>query len=171
MDSNSLIIKLNNLIHVDIAAYHAYHKCAETIRNDVFKEKLLCFQKDHENHIENLSSAVKKLNGEPLSFTRDLKSFLVEAFNRDFKSFLTSGYIPLGEITHDVSGALKAMETNEIITNEKYERILDEDFPDDIKKIISQNSKDEKNHLAYIQEAMNKIHESSGFIERRLLQG
>jgi len=171
MDSNSLIIKLNNLIHVDIAAYHAYHKCAETIKNDTIKEKLLCFQTDHENHIENLSEAVKKLNGEPLSFTRDLKSFLVEAFKRDFKNFLTSGYIPLGKITHDVSGALKAMETNEHITNEKYERILEEDFSDDIKRIISKNIQDEKNHLAYIKETISKMYESSELIEKRLLQG
>lgn len=171
MDSNSLIIKLNNLIHVDIAAYHAYRKCIETIKNDVIKEKLLSFQKDHERHIEKLRAIVKQLNGEPLFFNRDLKSFLVEAFNRDFKSFLTSSYIPFGKITHEVDGALKAMETNESITKEKYERMLEEDLPDEIKETIVSNRNDVKNHLVYIKEAICKIYESSSFVERRLLQG
>ncbi len=171
MDANTLIIKLNNLAHVDIAAYHAYRKSTEVIRDDIIRKTFRSFQKDYEKHVESLANAVKELNGQPITFNRDLKSFLVEAFNRDFKNFLTSGYIPIRNITSDINDALKAMEKNENIANESYEKAPEEDLPQEIKRTIKAHIKKQKKHLLCIHKTIKEIDEFSSFTKRRLPRG
>lgn len=144
MDTD-LIKKLNNLAQVDIDAYHAYTQAIESLDDQEIKEQLIRFQQDHVQHIKNFEKVVSDLGGEPVDFSRD------------FKGFLISGYTSVRSLTGDV-GTLKAMDTNEIITNRSYDDMLkDEDLPSDIRKMIEQHSNDEKRHLAYIKKKLEEI--------------
>lgn len=139
-----LIKKLNDLAQVDIDAYHAYSQAIDAIKDNDIQDKLRQFQQDHEKHIDNLSMAVKKLGGEPISFSRD------------FKGFLITGYTAIRSMTGDI-GALKAMDTNEKITNKSYDDMLNEELPADIYSMIEKHDKDEKQHLAYIKKKLQDL--------------
>ena len=144
MDTD-LIKKLNNLAQVDIDAYHAYTQAIEALGNQEIKEQLIKFQQDHVQHIKNFEKTVKDLGGESIGFSRD------------FKGFLISGYTSVRSMTGDV-GTLKAMDTNEAITNSSYDDMLkEEDLPGDIRQMIEEHSNDEKRHLAYIKKKLEEI--------------
>jgi len=55
-------------------------------------------------------------------------------------------------------GALKSLRGGENLTNKRYARAIDLDFPANIKNVIAANYKDEQRHLKYVEEAIdNKI--------------
>jgi hypothetical protein len=53
-------------------------------------------------------------------------------------------------------GALKAMETNEKLTNSTYSKAVTWDTPRDIKMVLEKNYRDEQSHLAFIKDALSR---------------
>lgn len=135
---------INNLIQLDMDACYAYSQAIEAITHQHVREKLVSFQDDHERHIKTLSEEVLKLGGTP------------PTFNRDFKGFIISGYTAI-KSTSGTIGALEAMDTNEIITRNRYEQAISTTMPSSTKKIILANFKDEKRHVQTIKKMLRQL--------------
>jgi uncharacterized protein (TIGR02284 family) len=141
MESNEMIKKLSSLVQLDIDAIHAYDQALEKIDFPVIHKQLTRFKSDHQRHVESLSDAIRRFGGEP------------PTFSPDFKGFLIQGFTALRSIS-GTEGALKAMKTNEMLTNSTYDDALSWDFPSDVREIIVRNREDERQHLQYIERAI-----------------
>ena len=75
-------------------------------------------------------------------------------YSRDFKGFFISGFTSLRSST-GTAGAMKAMRSNEKLTNKKYSNAVEWDVDPAVKSIIRENLQDERRHLAYIEEAID----------------
>jgi len=136
---------MNDLIQVDIDAYFAYGKAIEHIEEEDICEQLTSFQSDHKRHIENLSFLLKEAGGNPIEYNKDLKGHIIQ------------GITWLRSIT-GTEGALKAMMTNEKLTNTRYNEALEHKvFTNEIKQQISENLHDEKRHLEYIKNKLSEF--------------
>jgi rubrerythrin len=69
---------MNDLIQLDVDAYHAYGEAIKMIEEKDIHKQLVAFQKDHERHIKELSDLLKASGGEPIKPTRDFKGFIIE---------------------------------------------------------------------------------------------
>ncbi|MGE4232376.1 MAG: DUF2383 domain-containing protein [Bacteriovoracia bacterium] len=143
MANKELIKKLNSLIQLDVDAIHAYDQAIDKIDIPSIRDKLSEFKTDHERHVTDLSRCVKDLDGKPIEFSRDFKGFVIEGMTA-LRGFLGT------------EGALKAMKTNENLTNSTYEKALSWDLPEDARSLIEQNFDDEKRHLKYIEDCLHR---------------
>lgn len=133
---------LNDLIQLDIDAYQAYEEAIKAITETEIKKELHSFQQDHKRHITDLSALLKSLGGEPIKQTLDFKGYIIE------------GMTSLRSIT-GTEGALKAMITNEKLTNHYYHNALEyKGFTQEVRHMITQNYHDEQRHLAYIEKTV-----------------
>lgn len=143
MDTKDIINSLNDLIQLDADAVHAYEQAIERIDVPMIASRLDEFKTDHQRHISELSVAVRDLGGEPVEPSQDFKGFLIE------------GFTALRSVT-GTEGALKAMKSNEELTNRKYEKALEAQLPDDIHELVQRNREDERRHLTYIEQALSE---------------
>lgn len=141
MERAEIVERLNALIKVDVDAIEAYSQAIKHIKYDDIKDRLSDFQDDHRNHVENLSAVVREFGGEPAKPTPDLKGYLIE------------GFTALRSVT-STKGALEAMESNEKLTNKKYEEAAALPLPPHVHKIILSNLSQEERHLHYIQDIL-----------------
>jgi uncharacterized protein (TIGR02284 family) len=132
---------LNNLIQLDIDAVHAYGQAIDNMDDAVVKNRLQEFQGDHERHIRVLMEVVREQGGTPIEYKRDFKGFLIEG--------MTAIRSAMG-----TKGALKAMKTNEVLTNRRYDAALQEDLPPRVRDIVMRNRDDERRHLQYIESCL-----------------
>jgi uncharacterized protein (TIGR02284 family) len=136
---------MNDLIQLDVDASYAYSEAIKKIKEKDIQQKLIDFLQDHERHIKELSSLLKELGGDPIKPTRDFKGFVIEG--------MTALQSLMG-----TKGALKAMLTNEKITNKKYADALEhKGFTQESRKLIQGNFNDEKRHLEYIKEKLSEF--------------
>ncbi|HXH55402.1 MAG TPA: DUF2383 domain-containing protein [Gammaproteobacteria bacterium] len=136
---------MNDLIQLDVDASHAYGQAIKEIKEKDIQQQLIDFQGDHERHIKELSNLLKALGGKPIEPTRDFKGFVIEG--------MTALQSLMG-----TKGALKAMLTNEKITNKKYADALDHNgFTQEARQLIQNNFNDEKRHLEYIKQKLDEL--------------
>ncbi len=138
-----VIAILNDLLQIDIDAYHAYNQSIDSMEESTYREKLTDFRSDHERHIGALSDLIHQLGGQPTDFSRD------------FKGFLISGYTAIRSITGTV-GILKAMDTNEILTKDRYQQALKAPLPDSVKEVVTSHMHDEERHVSEIEKMLNE---------------
>ncbi len=132
--------KLNDLIALDIDAVNAYEEAIKRMSVGFIQERLKQFQGDHQRHIRDLTAVVDRLGGKPRT-KPDVKGFVIKGFTA-----VTSA---MGD-----EGALKAMQSNEKLTNKTYKDALDFAWPDDVTVIIQRNFADEQRHLAFVEECL-----------------
>lgn len=144
MIRDDILDHLEKLIQLDVDATHAYDQAIKNVNEQLIKDKLIQFQSDHRKHIDLLSAKVLELGGTPPELTSD------------FKGFMISGFTALRSLT-GTKGALEAMETNERLTNTRYEEACKLDFPVDILAIVRSNWADEQRHLSFIREAIPSV--------------
>ena len=136
---------MNDLIQLDIDASYAYTEALKAIQEKDIHEKMQGFKHDHERHITDLTALLKKLGGEPIKHTQDIKGYVIE------------GMTALRSIT-GTEGALKAMIMNEALTNKKYHDALEyTGFTEEVRALIRANYEDEKKHKAYIESKVSEI--------------
>jgi uncharacterized protein (TIGR02284 family) len=140
--NENVISVLNDLIQLDIDAVHAYAQAVDNVEDSVVRGRLLEFQSDHERHIRELTEVVLEQGGTPIEHKRDFKGFLIEGMTAIRSSTGTKG-------------ALKAMKTNEVLTNRKYDKALDEDLPPRVRDLVLRNREDERRHLQYIESCLS----------------
>jgi uncharacterized protein (TIGR02284 family) len=142
MDVDATAKKLSSLAQLDIDAVHAYGQAIEQIDAPAIREQLTRFREDHNRHIRELSEKIRELGKTPPEHSPDFKGFLIE------------GFTALRSMT-GTEGALKAMQTNETLTNNRYEEATKSDFRLDIKALVEKNYSDEKRHIQYIENALS----------------
>lgn len=143
MTNEDMIANLNSLIQLDMDAVQAYEQALDHIDMMMIRIQISDFRDDHQAHIRNLSALVHALGGNPTEYSRDLKGFLIE------------GFTALRSVT-GTEGALKAMQSNEKLTNAKYEAALSWDLTGDAREQVREHYNDERRHLIYIQQTLKE---------------
>ncbi len=107
METKEIFKVLNSLAHLDTDAIYTCDEALEQIDVLSIKDQLTRFRDDHHRHVRELLDAIRRLGGQPPSFSKDFKGFLVQG--------MTSARSATG-----TEGALKAMKTNEELTSRNY---------------------------------------------------
>jgi len=141
MEYEEITKKLNSLIQLDIDAIHAYEQAMKNINEVFIRDQLAEFRNDHHRHFRELSAIVQGMGGTP------------PEYSPDFKGSLIQGFTALRSVT-GTEGALKAMESNEKLTNKTYEEASSWDLPLDAISLVKSNFDDEKLHIRYIQTSL-----------------
>jgi len=132
---------LDSLIKLDVDAIQTYQSAINELAADTkAQNKLREFMGDHERHVRELSALVTTLGATPTSSTPDLKGFFLKGF--------TAIRSAMG-----VEQALKAMQSNEDLTNRTYRDALQNpDLPAECRALVQRNYEDEQRHLKWITE-------------------
>jgi uncharacterized protein (TIGR02284 family) len=138
MDKSEMAKNLSSLVQLDIDAFHAYEQAIKNIEAPTIREQLIKFRDDHKRHVDDLSTEIRALGETP------------PEFSPDFKGYLISGFTSLRSIT-GTEGALKAMQTNEKLTNKNYDEAMTWPLTSSAKAIVEKNYNDERTHLEYIE--------------------
>ncbi|MDD5203957.1 MAG: DUF2383 domain-containing protein [Desulfobacterales bacterium] len=141
MEYEEITKKLNSLIQLDIDAIHAYEQAMKNINEVFIRDQLAEFRNDHHRHFRELSAVVQGMGGSPPDYSPDFKGFLIQ------------GFTAMRSVT-GTEGALKAMESNEKLTNKTYEEASSWDLPLDAISLVRSNFDDEKLHIRYIQTSL-----------------
>lgn len=146
MNYKKEVKRLCDLAQLDIDAVNAYETALKKIDDKLIYQTVDQFRQDHIRHIDELNNLVVKMGGEPVELTKDLKGYLID------------GITALRSVT-GTKGALKAMETNEVITNKNYLDAVTElaNLPEEALTLIRKNYADEQRHLTFIREALKKL--------------
>ena len=128
---------LNKLIQLDVDAACTYREAILHVDDIVVRDDLHKFLRDHERHVMDLTAVVRALNGMPIEPERDFKGRLLEGMTR----LRSRGTL----------GALRAMRTNEKLTNRTYDKAADFYMPPIAQVAIIENLADERRHLAAIE--------------------
>ena len=142
MTQAKIIEELNEVLQIDIDAVGAYESALDGIHENEIKQQILAFKGDHERHIVDLRSIVQRLGGKPES-TPDLKGALRKGFTK------VAGLMGT-EIV------LRAMLSNEKLTNDVYSKHVQKNFPPDILAVIRRNLGDEQRHYSWIEAALRQ---------------
>lgn len=139
--SEKLVTSLNNLLMLDHDAVDAYQQAIDRISLPQVKKSLTEFQNDHRRHIVNLKECISRYGAKPSD-------------RRDVKGFFIAGMTAIQSMFGNEQ-AIKAMKTNEMLTNKKYRECLEDlALPEDVRTIVEGNYADEKRHLAYIEDCI-----------------
>ena len=135
------ISTLNDLIHLDIDAIHAYRQAIDACEIAEVRTQLAAFMADHEQHVTNLEAAVRNVGGVPAA-GRDLKGFFIEGFT--------------AVVSRGDRSALMAMRGNEEITTRRYDAALRANLAAEIRTLVEKNHQDEVRHLNWIKDAIDR---------------
>ena len=135
--SKSDLESVCNLVHVNIDAVESYDQALKHATSPAIKNKLSTFKANHQRHVEELTTLIKKLGGNPPKKEKDLKGFFIKG--------MTAIESILGE-----SAALHAIKSNEKTVCRQYESALDLDLPHEAKQVIEKQVGDTKMHLEYL---------------------
>ena len=139
-----LVHKLNDLIQLDFDAILTYDHAIEHCDDAHVRHDLQAFRTDHYRHIENLAKVIRACDGAPISLHRDLKGVVLEG--------ITTVRSRGGTLA-----ALRAMRTNEKVTNFAYRRAAAVALAPIARVLIDQNYADEQRHLAVIQSHIERM--------------
>jgi len=139
--SEKLIDRLNDLLMLDHDAVEAYEQAITRMTSEPCRKKLREYQGDHRRHITDLKDCISRFGARPKD-------------HRDFKGVLIKGITALQAMAGDEM-ALKAMQTNERLTNRTYQDALDDlSMPEEVREIVGRNRADEARHLEWINQAL-----------------
>lgn len=135
---------LKELVQLDYDAIEAYDAAIERLEDPAYREALREFRQDHVRHTENLGSILRKLN-------EDVPS------GPDMKRMLTEGKVVIAGLGGD-KAVLRAMQANEKVTNEAYEKALKANGADAATRdTLKQNLDDERRHKAWIDAKIEEL--------------
>ena len=147
MTEKEVVKRLRSLLQLDVDASHAYQQAIDKIDKPSVREQLILFREDHERHIREIAAKLEEMGEKPPKATPDVKGVLIE------------GFTALRSMT-GTHGALKAMKTNEELTNRKYSEALKLDASLEIHSLLEKNYQDEVRHLAFVEECLkNRVWE------------
>lgn len=148
--SEKLINRLNDLLMLEHDALEAYEQAISRMTSTVCKDKLSEFRNDHRRHLSDIRKVIEDFGARPKD-------------HRDLKGVFIKGMTALQSMAGDEM-ALKAMQTNERLTNKTYQDALDDlSMPEDVHALVARNRADEERHLNWITMALNqRLWESAG---------
>lgn len=137
MKSDKRVVVLNRLIALDFDAAEAYEAAAARIDDGPSRKKLGAFREDHLRHTRTLGAEVRRLGGTP-------------AGGPDYKRVMTKGLVLLANLAGD-RAVLRAMKTNEDLTNRAYEAAMTlRTLTPKQRGLLERNLRDERRHRAWI---------------------
>ena len=137
MDSDKTLLAFNRLIALDFDAADAYDAALARIDDGPSRRKLTAFRNDHLRHTLTLGAEVKRLGGKPVR-------------GPDYKRLMTKGLVVLANLAGD-RAVLRAMRTNEELTNRAYETALKlKNLTAKQRGLLERNLRDERRHRAWI---------------------
>jgi hypothetical protein len=139
-----LVEKLNDLIQLDFDAIVSYNHAIEHCDDERARRDLELFRGDHYRHIHDLNRVILMLDGKPIDMHRDLKGLVLEGITT-VRSL--GGTLP----------ALRAMRTNEKLTNRTYRKAAELALAPIARIAIDQNYADEIRHLSVIQAHIERL--------------
>lgn len=134
---------LSDLMQIDVDAVRAYSQAIAAIHVVPIRRRLEAFRADHERHIDDIEAEIRSLGMDPPDRTPDLTGTLLAGYTAIRSSMGTEA-------------ALRAMRTNETLTNQRYDEAAEADLPDEIKQLIERNRLDERRHLRFIDSVLEK---------------
>jgi len=141
MAEKDIVKHLKSLLQLDVDASHAYQQAIDRIELVSVREQLTKYREDHERHVREISEKLRELGETPPKASPDLKGMMIE------------GFTALRSMT-GTEGALKAMKTNEKLTNRKYDEARKMNVAADVQQLLESNYQDERRHLTYVEEAL-----------------
>ncbi len=148
-NNEETIKKMNELIQLDADAILLYDKALEHIDDSRVKDDLESYKADHERHVGELTKVVFDLGGPAPPVDRDLKGTILMA--------LTAMRSETG-----TKGALKAMRSNEKLTNKRYDEVAGMELPAPAAAVVATGLADERRHLAGIEAHLERLKKESG---------
>lgn len=131
--------RLDHLVRIDLDAVRAYTQAIDNVSDESIRSMLTAFRADHERHIEALSEELRKRGRQPPQ-TAHFSGFALAGFTG-----VAAGVAPVG--------ALMAMQSNEVVTNQAYDMALaTDDLPTDLRRLLEANLADERRHLSTIRQ-------------------
>tara|TARA_B100002049_G_C16063196_1_gene369091 strand:+ start:1250 stop:1717 length:468 start_codon:yes stop_codon:yes gene_type:complete len=124
---------LKELCHLDFDAVAAYEASLDRIKDDSLKGKIREFYNDHVEHIKSLIELLIQNEEDKVTGT-------------DVKKLLTKGKVVIAGLIND-EAILKAMDINEKVTTEAYEKALKhDDLTANERSVLEAHWEDEKRH-------------------------
>lgn len=157
MADTSILDTLRRLAQVDIDAIHAYTQAIDYCGDDSVSAMLSGFRADHQRHVDELSSAIRDEGGEPPA-------------TADFTGFAIAGFTAVSASAGAI-GALTVMESNEVVTNDAYDKAMAANLPADLRSLVERNRADERRHLAAIQERLESMPGGRAMSQAARMQG
>lgn len=135
---------LQELVKLDYDAIEAYDAAIERLDDRASQEKLAEFRDDHVRHTANLGGLLQGLGADVPD-------------GPDAKRLLTEGKVVIAGLGGD-KAVLRAMQANEKVTNETYEKAQKLDGLDAATRdTLAANFEDEKRHKAWIESRINQL--------------
>lgn len=141
MSATEMGKRSGDLMKVDIDAVHAYDQAIENTDLISVREQLAEFREEHEHHVANLRTLTEAFDVVPPDQSQSVRGFFME------------GFTALRSLT-GVEGALRAMKSNEELTNRKYREALAQAFPPKTRELLERNYEEEQKHLLFIERAL-----------------
>lgn len=141
MTNEEIVSELKALVQLDIDAIRAYDQAIGNIDVLEVKARLTEFRRDHERHVTALSPEIVRCGGTPPANRPDVKGFLIQ------------GFTAIRSMT-GTEGALKAMQSNEKLTNRSYGKACGMGFPPEILTLLRGCADDERRHLDYVEQCL-----------------
>jgi uncharacterized protein (TIGR02284 family) len=137
MTNEQMAKELKDLVQLDVDAVRAYQQAIDNIDDLTIKARLAEFQQDHRRHVIDLSPFVTRFGGKPPADKPDVKGFLIQG--------MTAIRSKMG-----IEQALKAMQSNERLTNRNYGEAVSMPWPADVQLVVQRCAEDERRHLEYV---------------------
>lgn len=137
MTQAKIIEELNEVLQIDLDAVGAYQTAFDAIDVAEIKNQLLLFQRDHERHITDLEAIILRCGGKPRK-------------GADWRGMVQRGFTKVAGLV-GAEGTLKAMLSNEKVTNNVYAKHCQKAFPPDILAVLQRNYGDEQRHFSWIE--------------------
>jgi len=134
---------LSNLIHVESDATRSYAQAIEAVGVVAIRRRLEAFHHEHERHIEAIAAEIRALGMEPPPRYAERRGFLLAGY--------TAIYASMGP-----EAALRALRANETLTNHRYDEALAADLPDPVRHLIERNRLDERRHIRFLEDVIDK---------------
>jgi rubrerythrin len=139
-----MIDQLNELIQLDFDAIVSYEHAIAHCDDFAARRDLELFMRDHQRHIRDLAKVIRACDGTPIDVHRDLKGLILEG-------------ITTVRSLGGTLAALRAMRTNERLTNRVYRNAAAVAAAPIAHVVIAQNYADEQRHLAVIEAHIDRL--------------
>lgn len=144
MNNQDVVEHLKSLVHYEIDHSFLLEQAVHNLTDSDVVKKIGSYRDEVEDNIKKFSSAIEKLGGE------------APDHSRDFKGFFMQGYAALRGIASD-HGVLQALDSNERLILDAYEKVLRLDLPQEAKEVVQKGYDKDKELFQTVQAQAEKL--------------
>jgi len=143
-DRVSAVDTLNNLLIADFDAIGLYDRVLQSIDNEQFRGPLIQFREDHQRHINDLTQAIRNIQGEPMS-----RPSLMGPIAKVMASMAST---LMGN-----KGSLQALYQGEQYVKNIYDQAPVGGLPTQLRELVARNAEDEHRHSQWVRETLDNL--------------